>query len=571
MNSVEQLRKTIGRIDGKGYKAYQDLRGEFDFGDFVLFCDHIQGDPFAAPSRVRVRVSQNRARFPRELFASLPRRSALADFLARQVGRAIGRHVKGRRGTGKSGMITIDRGGQEILPRTAVVVTEQWVEARLSLGLPAAGRTILGREAEAMLLHELPRVVEEGLLYARTDREQVKAHVDLAEDQEWIRERLEGKGLVAFVGNGAVLPRISGVSDAPLPAGRVVPFTAPPSLEVEFRTPNNGLIMGMGIPRGVTLIVGGGFHGKSTLLRALERGVYNHIPGDGREWVITVGDAVKIRAEDGRRVEKVDISPFINNLPFGMDTTRFVTDDASGSTSQAANIMEALEVGCSLLLLDEDTSATNFMIRDARMQQLVAKEKEPITPFIDRVRELYRDLGVSTVMVVGGSGDYFDVADTVIMMDEYRAIEVTEHARKIAGEHVSHRRQEATRAIGGLRARVPHPDSFDPSRGGRTKLSARGLDEVVYGTHEVNLHAVEQLVDLSQTRAVAEAIHYASRKYCDGKRDIPAIIDLVLKDVALKGLDVISPYYGQHPGDLALPRKHEIAAVINRLRSLKIL
>ncbi len=571
MHSRDMMIKILYRIDGKGYKAYQDLKGAFDFGDFVLFFDHIQGDPFATPSRIRVRVPQDQARFPQELFNSPSRRIALIDYLARKLNQAIRRHVQGRRGTGNSGMVHVDSGGQEIILRTAVVVNKDWVEGRLSLGLPAAGRTVLAREAEAMLLQELPRVVSDGLYYARINREQVAAHVRLAEDQDWLRANLKKHGLVAFVGNGAVLPRASGASDAPMTTGRVVPFQSPPTLEVALETPNHGVIKGMGIPLGITLITGGGFHGKSTLLRALEKGVYNHIPGDGREWVITAGDGVKIRAEDGRRVEKVDISPFINNLPFNMDTTRFATDNASGSTSQAANIMEAVEVGCSLLLLDEDTSATNFLVRDARMQRLVSKKKEPITPFIDRVRELFQNYGVSTIMAMGGSGDYFDVADTVIMMDEYRLVDVTSQAKSIAAEVVTGRTRETASPIEKLKPRVPLPASFDPSRGGRTKVSAHGLDDVVFGSWEVDLHAVEQLVDPSQTRGVAETVHYAFRHYFDGKRDLPTVIELIFSDLDQKGLDVLSRFAGQHPGDLALPRRHEVAATINRLRSLKIL
>ena len=101
----------------------------------------------------------------------------------------------------------------------------------------------------------------------------------------------------------------------------------------------------MGIRKGITLIVGGGYHGKSTLLKALEAGVYNHIAGDGREFVITDDTAFKLRAEDGRSITGVDISPFIKNLPNKKDTVHFSTEDASGSTSQAANLMEALESG----------------------------------------------------------------------------------------------------------------------------------------------------------------------------------------------------------------------------------
>ncbi|RMD94921.1 MAG: ATPase, partial [Calditrichaeota bacterium] len=332
-------------------------------------------------------------------------------------------------------------------------------------------------------------------------------------------------------------------------------------------------ITGMGIPAGVTLIVGGGYHGKSTLLKALERGVYPHIPGDGREYVVTLPDAVKIRAEDGRRVEQVDISPFITNLPFGQNTKSFCTDDASGSTSQAANIMEALEAGARLLLVDEDTSATNFMVRDARMQALVHKQFEPITPFLDRVRQLYESLGVSTILVMGGCGDYLDVADTVIMMRNYLPVDITEEARKVAQSLPTRRRQEVSSDFSLKVSRIPLPESFDPSRGKRPiKIDAKALDLILFGTDPIDLRYVEQLVDISQTRAVGYAINLACKKFMDGRTPLPAILDALENYLNEHGLDVLDPFRRgeQHPGNFARPRRFEIAAAINRLRTLRM-
>jgi predicted ABC-class ATPase len=324
----------------------------------------------------------------------------------------------------------------------------------------------------------------------------------------------------------------------------------------------------MGIPKGVTLIVGGGYHGKSTLLRAIERGVYNHIPGDGREWTVTVPSAVKIRAEDGRFVQKVDISPFIGTLPYGRETASFSTENASGSTSQAANIMEALEVEAKLLLVDEDTSATNFIIRDARMQALVEKSKEPITPFLDRVRNLLEEFEISTVMVMGGAGDYFDVADHIVMMDQYRAYSVTKKAKQISLKFPTRRRSEGEDGFGLLRNRVPLATGFDPSRGKRdVKIDVKGLRTILFGTTVIDLSALEQLVDTSQTRAVAQAILVFARKYaleglslCEGLRRLESEIDQ-------KGLDALSAY---KVGNLARARVQEIAFAINRLRTLRV-
>lgn len=459
------LEQRLRSIDRRGYPAYKDLAGEYDFPGYTLYLDHVQGDPFASPSLLRVRVAQKLAGFPRELYSTRVRRVALEDYITRQFASAIRRLVKGNRGTGKSGMIAVDVGKQEILERTSCVVNDQFVEVRFVAGLPAAGRTVLANEAYAMFYQEMLNLVKAALYYSALDRDDVRRHVEVAEDAQALREQLEGRGLVAFVADGSILPRESGISPRPMKAELAVKFASPPEMRVELQTPNRGTVVGMGIPTGVTLIVGGGYHGKSTLLSALEMGVYNHIPGDGREYVVSRHDAVKIRAEDGRRVERVDISPFISNLPFQKDTTAFSTDNASGSTSQAANIVEALEVGSKLLMMDEDTCATNFMIRDERMQKLVPKEKEPITPFIDQVQNLYREHGVSSLLVIGGSGDYFDVADTVIFMDSYLPKVVTQRAHQIAAEDPSQRKKEAPGGFGKLVLRIPLVDSFNPYRG----------------------------------------------------------------------------------------------------------
>lgn len=566
------LEQRLLQIDRRGYPAYKDLAGSYDFPGYALYIDHVQGDPFASPSMLRVRVPQKLAGFPPELYASPVRRVALEDYVARRFAAAIRRYVKGNRGTGKSGMVAVDVGGQEILERTACVVNSQFVEVRFSAGLPAAGRTVLAHEAHAMFYQEIPQLVKAALYYASLDADGVRRHVTVAEDAQALRDQLEGRGLVAFVADGSVLPRESGVSPRPMPADRAVKFVSPPELRVELSAPNRGKVVGMGIPKGVTLIVGGGYHGKSTLLSALEMGVYNHVPGDGREYVVSRADAVKIRAEDGRRVEKVDISPFISNLPFQKDTSAFSTDSASGSTSQAANIVEALEAGSRLLMMDEDTCATNFMIRDERMQKLVPKEKEPITPFIDQVRNLLREHDVSTILVIGGSGDYFDVADQVIFMENYLPHLVTDRAHSIAAEDPSRRIPEAPGGFGKLIPRIPLAESLNPYKGDRVKVRARGMENIQFGQENIDLDDVEQLVDPSQSVAIANMLLYAlNRGYLDNRSTLRQLLDRIYGNISTHGLGVISPFRGErHPGDYALPRPQEVAAAINRLRTLTV-
>jgi predicted ABC-class ATPase len=412
MTNREHLRQLLLQLDGRGYKAYKEIKGSYTFTNFSLIIDRVQGDPFASPSQLRVQVPQSIADFPPNLYQTYSREIALRDYLTRQFDKEA-RDVSSRRGTGKSGLIAIVQVGQAILDRTSAFVSDEIVEVRFVVGLPARGRNILGRQAVEMLCEDIPEIVDKALKYSSLDKKKIQQQVETLEDADWLRQQLPQQGLVAFIPDGAILPRRSGVDERPMLTD-AVPFKSPATLQVEFTCPNRGLVTGMGIPTGVTLIVGGGYHGKSTLLKAIELGVYNHIPEDGRELVVTHPAAMKIRAEDGRSIAGVDISPFINQLPQDRSTRQFSTTNASGSTSQAANIMEALEAGAQLLLVDEDTAATNFMIRDRRMQQLIAKDKEPITPFIDKVRQLYTDYGVSTILVMGGSGDYFDVADTVI-------------------------------------------------------------------------------------------------------------------------------------------------------------
>lgn len=558
---MERLRKKLLDLDGKGYKAYKAIAGGYNFPAFRLNINHVQGDPFATPSRISVFVDTPRAAFPAALWQTPVRRVALEDFLGRAIRRAIKRHVKGRRGSGGSGEFHVSTSGQQVLVRNAVFIGDDVIEARFTLGLPAQGRRAAGRQAVAMLIDELPRVVDAALYFENLDSQRVQQHVESVEDQDALRRWLADAGLVAFVADDALLPRASGVDDRPLKKD-ALPFKAPESLARTVTLPNAGDVRGLGIGHGVTLIVGGGFHGKSTLLHALERGVYNHIPGDGREQVATMDSAVKVRAEDGRAISRVNIRPFIDHLPFGRDTVSFSTENASGSTSQAANIIEALECGTQLLLIDEDTSATNFMIRDERMQALVADDKEPITPLIHRVRDLYDQRGVSSVIVMGGSGDYFDVADTVIMLDAYQPHDVTEKARALARPITSH--ATPNRSFDTFTHRCPGADVLNPARANRdVKINTRGVHELLYGEHQIDLSQVEQLIDIGQTRSIGLMIHYYAQHYATGGETLVQGLQQVMADAQRQDLDIFSPYT---VGDLALPRLHELAAAINRIR-----
>ena len=567
MTTDNALKSSLQRIHGKGYKAYKDIKGQYDFARYQLILDHIQGDPFAAPSRARVRVTRSASGFAPDVTKNESRQVAACDFLTRRFYDCCRWFSKGRRGTGKGGLITIDKPGQEILDRSSMVITDDYVEARFRIGLPAHGRKIAGDDAAAMFFEELPRIVENSLFVQKLDAAALYKHIQTAEDADAIRSRLSEQGLIAFIGDGSLLPRRSGIDDRPMPREQAIEFMAPPEFRFTLDLPNAGTVSGMGIPEGVTLIVGGGYHGKSTLLSAIERGIYNHIPGDGRELAVTVENTQKIRACDGRNIEKTDISPFINNLPFQKDTTAFSTENASGSTSQAANIAEAIEAGARAILLDEDTSATNFMIRDHRMQKLVKKAQEPITPFIDKVRQLYADHNISTVLVMGGSGDYFPMADQIIQMSEYAPSDVTRAARAVAAESAADRWAEGGAHFGHVRQRIALPESFNPYKGkDKLKIAARGINAIQFGEATIDIADLEQLVDVSQTTAIGHAIHYASRYTGEGLT-LRQLAERVVSDIKENGLDVLTPYI---TGENAGFRSLDLAAAINRMRSLKV-
>jgi len=552
MADMKALEQDLERIDGRGYKAYKDIAGEYRFPRFRLRVDHVQADPFAAPSRARAIVPWDVAALPEAAHASAPRQRAARDFLARCF----------RRAAREDADLDIDAGAQTVLDRTACLFTEEGVELRFTVSLPAAGRKILGHKARDLLCGRLPEVVAEAAEAQRLDLAHLERHCAAVEDQVALRGALAERGLVAFVGEGAVLPRRSGVDDRPLK--EAIPFQVPDSLRVTLAVPNAGEVTGLGVPRGITLIVGGGFHGKSTLLNALETGVYDHVPGDGRHQIATDPGAVKVRAEDGRAVSGVDLSPFINHLPYGKSTTDFSTDLASGSTSQAAALQEALEAGADSLLVDEDTSATNFMIRDERMQALVAKANEPITPFVDRIRQLRDRLGVSTVLVMGGSGDYFDCADTVIQMQDYIPMDVTDKAREIAATHVTGRREEHESDLDRPGVRALDPRSVDPTvKKGKTKVQAKGRDLLVFGREDVDLRAVEQVADPSQVRAIGKLLAELAEEH-GPVNDPPAWLCRRLED---------PQWYRQFArpdGDLAAPRVAEAMAALNRLRGVRM-
>lgn len=567
MQSAAELKQLLDRIDHRGYPAYKDTKGQYQFQGYVFSIDHVQGDPFASPSKVSVQVKGSTAGFPEELYKGRHQRAALQDEMTRQFYRAIQKYAFRAKGSGKSGLISVSKCSQEVLERTACEINPKNgdVKLRFEVGFPANGRTINARELEKIVFGFLPECVEQSLFYKNCDKKRVRSIIDLAEDQQYIRDELEKNDLIAFVANGAILPRESGVSDKPMKGA--VRFQSPKEMEVTMKLPHKGEISGMGIRRGITLIVGGGYHGKSTLLKALELGVYNHIQGDGREYVITKDDAMKIRAEDGRSIKKTDISMFINDLPNGKDTRGFYTEDASGSTSQAANVIESMEAGASVMLIDEDTSATNFMIRDELMQRVIHRDMEPITPFIDRILELYQVYGISTVIVAGSSGAYFHIADTIIQMDRYEPKEITMLAKETAKDFP---------AMSGMENPAEKPVFIRCPRQGRgfkpndrIKMKTMGKEMVQLNRENIDLRYVEQLADTEQVSALGYCVRYAEKHLFQGKDTIQNVVDKLEEKICREGLSSLCESNAS-VANLAMPRRQEIFACLNRYRGLNL-
>lgn len=561
------LKNKLESIHRKSYPAYKSLRGSYTFGDFVLSIDHVQGDPFAAPSSLHVELPLKKAGFPEKYLEKRHTKTALEDLILRSFSKALDQYSFKAKGSGKSGLISTSRPGPEVMRRTAVEFNNIALLVRFEVGFPANGRTINAQELEKILLEFLPQIVKTCLFYQSWEKAKIQACYELAENQQRIREVLEERKLVAFCANGSILPRKSGVSSQPLKDA--IEFQSPESMEISIDLPFGNSIRGMGIPEGVTLIIGGGYHGKSTLLQALEQGVYNHVKGDGREYVITRADALKLRAEDGRAVSHLDLSLFIHDLPNGKDTHCFSTEDASGSTSQAAGVLEGMEAETSCFLIDEDTSATNFLVRDAFMQRVVSGDQEPITPFIARVRDLYEKVGISTILVAGSSGAFFHVADTIIQMDAYRPKDVKMSVEALLPEYpladLCSNAEPFTlpteKRMFVMERKIKRHGRGE--REERIKTKVMGTDGFSIEHNIVDLRCVEQLIDTEQTAALAAILKHIVKKgsICMEMQELVAEINTLLKK---KGMAAFVE--GALSCGYAYPRKEEIYLMLNRFR-----
>lgn len=562
MNQNEILKKELQKRDGHSYPAYKDVKGQWNFKEFVLSIDHVQSDPYASPSSLSIQIEHSG--LPQRFYENKTTRLMSQDILLRLFNEEL--QILQKKGYGCDIFSAFTT--PEILERSACGIDPKTgaIALHLKVQFPGNGRRIWSAPLIKTLFKELPELVKKTLLFPSMPslfQEDLQKGYELSCNQQALRRQMKEQNLVAFVANGSILPRQSGASS--LPMKEAIPFIAPKENEVTLTLPfplkGQNKIVGLGLPQGITLIVGGGYHGKSTLLNALEMGVYDHRVGDGREYVLTQNDAVKIRSEDGRAVHHENISDFIQNLPNKKSTVNFVTEDASGSTSQAANVVEALEAGSQVLLIDEDTSATNFMIRDPLMNAVVASEEEPIIPYISRIQDLANQ-GISTILVAGSSGAYFEKANLILQMKDYKPLNITKKAKEKAtqlGLNQSLPFVPSNFELFSFSKRIvlPNPKLLKD----RVKVKSTHHETMTIAKENVSLWALEQLVDAQQTLTLGKMMVYAQRHLVDGQKSLSDIADTLLALQEQKGLS----FFG--PGDLASVRKHEIMGTFNRMRS----
>ena len=543
---LDELGSILRRLEGRGYKAYGELRGlRIDYGLAEARLARVQGDPFATPSILEARLPLRRLGLPSRLYrgkASTP----FTDYVARLAWRAAERH-SGKCGTGNSCYLGFPAPGPWILPRSCAELLDGYLVVRLYVGLPARGRRILGREAERLLVRGVREVLG-AVVRMGGEAERVERHVETFLDQEYLRGWLYENGYAFFVADGSILPRESSLSERPMK--NAVPFQSPGELRVSVELPSGRRVTGMAAPMGVFLVTGGGYHGKTTLLEAVQQGIYNHVEGDGRELVVSRRGTVLVKAEDGRLVHHVDISAFISSLPGGVDTRNFSTLDASGSTSMAASIAEALEAGAEVILIDEDTSATNLLFKDSHMARLIPSE--PIKPLSMLARSLSRSLGVGLTVVSGSSASFVPCSDKVILIDNYVPRDVTGKAKGLAGNTCPERD-------------FPHPRRrvFHGIRGLR-RVKARGFklvaDYVGGRKFELDLEHYPRIVERGQVRLLALMVErLASPRRPLSVSEIP---DAVEEKLLREGFRAFaSPV----PPDLTYVAGFDLVWVLNRM------
>jgi len=547
----DPLRLLLRAIDGQPYAHYARLRGVHVRTPFEIEVDRVPADPFAGPARLRVRVPAALTGIPGELLSTATGRTAVEDFLTRAAAEAL-RDLFGRAGPlpPGAGRLFMEVPGPAVLERTTCRVRDDVVELRLSVDLPARGRSALGLQAETLLAETVPRLATASLTVSQRRLSALRLHVAAVEDHAALQQALAARGLVAFVADGARPGRDPG---GLLPHREAVPFRAPDSRAITLPLPHAGNVRGLGIPAGVTLLAGPAFHGKSALLAALAASVRPHPPGDGRERIAALPSALAVTAAAGRALRRLDLSAFVVDLPEGGAPADLSSDEAPAALAQAAGVVEAVESGVRLLLVDEDGAAPGFLVRDARMQRLVPRPPASLLTLMERGRALYERLGVSTLLATAGAGDYLEIADTVLRVQDFAVEDVTEQARTIA------------RATASMRLEEPIPELQAPARregagpAPGLRASLAGARAVRLGDEILDLSSLEALSEPAEVRGMARLLADAAARLRPGTSLAEVVAET--EDVALDGTEE----------DLARPRTVDLYAALVRWRALRVL
>lgn len=566
MRDKREFDAILQQIDGHHPSEYSRLTGDFDFTRFVLHNISIATlESGRSDSLFVLHVPQLIAGFPESLQSTPIRRTALEDYLVRKLDEAAQRvfHQMSR-GHGEC-RISVARPGQKILPRSSVVMAEDYVEARVMIRLPVVSGAISADEVREIFFLQLPEVVNSALIHCYLDEKELAVFVSAMEDADAIRRDLVARGLVSFVATGSSLNRKVGTD---LPAGDTARLEVAPELENTVATPNFGALRGLTIPAGVTLVIGDNYSGRAELIAALAAGIYNHVPGDGRERVISVPDAVYVMADPGRSVQKVDISPFFvkNDDPA---LRQFTTTSATPAESLMAGVIEALHVGAQTLFFDESTAEPSFLAMDNGLSNLSEAWSGKMVSLSDRVRQIADELRVNVVVgACACSSEFIPVADTVLLIENYRVTDVTKKAREL-GLARSNRAARCDLPTPNEPVRWVIPSSLDPSLGREDAvIQTFGASRLQFGRTFIDLSSVPQIADDHQTMAIGLLLYHAKLHHLDDSRPVSAILDLLDQDLTQEGMDAITR---DLRGDLARPRRFEVAAVLNRMSPLRIM
>ena len=574
MKDKKEFYTLLSELDGQPFAEYQQMVGDFDFARYVIKCAKIdlEGDDALTPV-FTIRIPQTVAEIPEYLFDSPVRRTAMEDLLLRKLSANIERIANYDHNGIARRHILVASPNQKILPRNALTLTKEYIEVRLEVALPVQNvivdgeptASVAGELAQQIFFEDLPEVVGNSLLYCNIDTEEADRFVNNMEDTDRLRQHLGASGQVSFVADGALVTRVTGEDEPDYE--RLAPIEIDESLLEEVEVPHAGSVRGLGIPNGLTLILGESNSGRVDLMDAISQGIYNHIPGDGREQVVTVADAVNIRSEVGRSIQQVDISAFAIDLADGGNPASYTTKSAGSFTSQAASTVEALEAGARVLLFDEHSSSSTFLSSDTRVASLLGESSR--NTLAARARQMVDELGIS--LIVAGSSlvaEFIPIADKILKVENFKVVDITDEAKAL--DIVPSTVVDSSVNLASMlsRSRWVMPSSIDPSIGREDLvIEVDDADYLQFGRSIIELEAIKQIADADQARAIGYVLYYAKLRYMDEGYPIREILDLVDRDLSNEGLNALAR---DLRGDLARPRRYEVAAALNRLPAFRV-